>query len=141
MFVPLFLSGFMRVKNVLRCKTDKLLILLALRAKLREIKPSIADHHRQLKRIFDYSLCYDAVRNRLKRLEEQGFLRSEIIRDFVKNDLADSKGVKVKRFTKVYKKVYAINVRNEVFKPPHFSVERAFKEAVQEGAFRGIVQR
>lgn len=91
--------------------TDKLLILLALRAKLRELKPSITDYHRSLKTIFSYDLGYNAVRNRLKRLEDQDFLRSRIIRDFVKNDLADSEGVKLRRFTKVYKKIYAINVR------------------------------
>lgn len=90
--------------------TDKLLILLALRAKLRELKPSIANCHRSLKTIFSCDLGYNAVRNRLKGLEEQGFLKSKMIRDFVKNDLADSEGVKLKRFTKVYKKIYAINV-------------------------------
>lgn len=104
----------MKVKN-LECKTDKLLIL-ALRAKLRELKPSIADYQRSLREVFSKDLCYHAVRNRLRKLEEQGFLKSKLIKDFVSNDLIDSEGIKLKRFTKVYKRVYAINVRNEVLK-------------------------
>ncbi|MEM2261191.1 MAG: hypothetical protein QXW55_04280 [Candidatus Bathyarchaeia archaeon] len=65
-------------------RMDKLLILLALRARLRGLESSISDYHRDLKRIFNQELCYNAVRKRLNRLEEQGFLRSELIKGVIK---------------------------------------------------------
>lgn len=79
-----FPSGLMNKENLLT-RRDKLLILLALRAKFRGLEPSIGDYHRDLGRVFDYNLCYNAVRNRLRRLEDQGFLRSELVKGFARN--------------------------------------------------------
>jgi len=95
---------------------DKSLIILALRAKFRGLKPSISDYHRDPKGIFGYELCYSAVRNRLKKLEQLGLLRSMLVRGLVRNDLVDSKGiVKLKRYTKVFKRIYYPNdYREEV---------------------------
>lgn len=96
---------------------DKCLIILALRAKFMSLEPSIADYHRWFKRIFNHSLCYNAVRNRLRKLEQHGLLRSELVKGVARNDLVDSKGeVKLSRHTRVYKKVYAINVKSKVLK-------------------------
>ena len=115
--------------NALNQKIDKLLILLALRAKLRGLKPSISDYHRELKRIFNQELCYNAIRKRLSRLEEQGFLKSELIKGFVSNDLKDSKGnVKLKRQTRVFKKVYAINEENDALRKFVKSLKSLSKE-------------
>ncbi|MEM1661192.1 MAG: hypothetical protein QXR17_08675 [Candidatus Bathyarchaeia archaeon] len=99
----------MKLTNILD-KKNKLLILLALRAKFRGLEPSISDYHRELSKIFNQDLCYNAVRKRLCKLEGQGFLKSDLVKGFVRNDLVDSKGeVKLKRQTRVFKKVYAIN--------------------------------
>jgi hypothetical protein len=98
-------------------KIDRILVLLALRAKLRGLEPSISDYHRDIKKVFNYSLCYGAVRNHLRGLEEQGFLKSELVKGLVKNDLVDSKGiVKLRRHTRVYKKVYSINEESKDLK-------------------------
>ncbi|MEM0049409.1 MAG: hypothetical protein QXW39_02590 [Candidatus Bathyarchaeia archaeon] len=105
----LFSKGFMK-PDVLNHRVDKLLILLALRAKLRGLEPSISDYHKELNRIFNYELCYNALKKRLGRLEEQGFLKSELVKGFARNDLVDSKGeVRLRRSTKVFKKVYTVN--------------------------------
>jgi DNA-binding Lrp family transcriptional regulator len=82
------------------------LILLALRAKFRGLESSISDYHRDLKRIFDFDLCYGAVRNRLKKLEARELLKSRLVKGFVSNDLVDSSGVKLSRHTKVFKRIY-----------------------------------
>lgn len=100
----------MKLSNALNQRANKLLILLALRAKLRGLELSISDYQRELSKIFSQELCYNAVRKRLSKLEEQGFLKSDLIKGFVKNDLVNSKGeVKLERQTRVFKKVYAIN--------------------------------
>ena len=95
---------------------DKSLILLALKAKFRGLKPSISDYHRDLKKIFNCSLCYSAVRNRLRRLEQLGLLRSELVKGLARNDLVDSKGeIKLKRHTREWKRIYCPNdCREEV---------------------------
>lgn len=91
-------------------RTDKLLILVALRAKLKGLEPSISDYHRELNKIFGQGLCYNAVRKRLSKLEGQGLLKSELIKGLARNDLMDSKGeIKLRRSTKVFKKVYTLN--------------------------------
>ncbi|MGQ9469923.1 MAG: hypothetical protein ACUVTD_08950 [Nitrososphaerales archaeon] len=79
-------------------------------------------------------MCYNAVRNRLRKLEEKGFLKSELVRDFVKNDLVDSKGnVKLRRHTRVYKKIYAINVRNEVLKRLILALKELSRKLFKKG--------
>jgi hypothetical protein len=98
-------------------RIDRLLILLALRSKFRGLESSISDYHRDLKRIFDFDLCYGAVRNRLKKLEARELLRSRLVRGFVSNDLVDSRGVKLSRHTKVFKRIYCpSDCREEVKK-------------------------
>jgi DNA-binding Lrp family transcriptional regulator len=87
-------------------RVDRLLILLALRSKFRGLESSISDYHRDLKRIFDFDLCYGAVRNRLRKLEARGLLKSRLVKGFVSNDLVDSGGVKLSRHTKVFKRIY-----------------------------------
>ncbi|MEM1643466.1 MAG: hypothetical protein QXO91_00685 [Desulfurococcaceae archaeon] len=106
----------MKLTNILD-KKNKLLILLALRAKFKGLEPSISDYHRELSKIFNQDLCYNAVRKRLCKLEGQGFLKSDLVKGFAKNDLVDSKGeVKLKRSTRVFKKVYAVNDKNKLLR-------------------------
>jgi len=98
-------------------RRDRLLILLALRAKFKCLEPSIADYHRDFNRMFDEGLCYHTVRNRLRKLEGLGILKSELVRGFARNDLVDSRGVvKLARFSKVYKKVYSVNEESRILK-------------------------
>lgn len=106
----------MKIENALNLR-DKPFILLALRAKFRGLEPSISDYHRDLKRVFNQELCYSAVRKRLSNLEEKGFLKSDLIKEVVSNNLVDSKGeIKLRRFTKVFKKVYVVNDESRALK-------------------------
>ena len=44
-------------------------------------------------------------------------MKSELVKEFVRNDLIDSKGeVKLRRSTRVFKKVYAVNSESETLK-------------------------
>ncbi len=81
----------MKLSNRLNSIIDKLLILLALRAKFRGLEQSVSDYHRELKRIFNQGLCYNAIRRRLSKLEEQELFKNELIKGFAKNELVVSK--------------------------------------------------
>ncbi|MGQ9469713.1 MAG: hypothetical protein ACUVTD_07860 [Nitrososphaerales archaeon] len=70
----------------------------------------------------------------MRKLEENNFLKSELVRDFARNDLIDSKGnVKLRRHTRVYKRVYAINVRNEVLKRLILALKELSRKLFKKG--------
>jgi len=92
-----------------------LLLLVALRSRVRGFELGIADYHRALSLLFNRELSYGTVWRNLRKLESTGILRSDLVRSIVRNDLVDSRGViKVRRFTRVYKRVYELNCESKL---------------------------
>ena len=107
----------MEATRLLTCETDVNAVLTVLWAEKAGVRAGIADVCRLMAEVLGFRRRYRTVARRLRRLEERGILRSDLVEGYADNSLVDAKGaVKVHRLSRVYRRVYTPNERSEEFR-------------------------